>query len=128
MKLFVKVILLCAVVAALMLPSVGVPVISQMSIADAATLPSGDILSPSDVGNDGVNNINAKIYTLAKVFAGLVLGIAVLVIVYAGIKYVLAAGNDRETASAKMMIISAIIGIVISLGAFAILNAVTSVF
>jgi hypothetical protein len=91
-----------------------------------------DVLKTDDVtkdpnGTSAVSTINERVITLAKAFAGIVLAIAVFFIVYAGYKYVVSQGDSKQTEAAKMMIVSAFIGLFISLAAFVILNFFTGV-
>jgi TRAP-type C4-dicarboxylate transport system permease small subunit len=66
--------------------------------------------------------INEKIYKFAGMIAGVVLGVAVIVIVYAGFKYATSQGDPKVTEQAKMQIVSAGVGIGIAMLAFVILN------
>lgn len=77
---------------------------------------------------DEVKTINDKIYKFASIISGIVLGIGVLMIVYAGFKYATSQGDPKTTEQAKMQIIAAGIGIGISMLAFVILNIFKSLF
>lgn len=63
-----------------------------------------------------------KMLNVARVFAGFVLAISVIVVVYGGLKYVLSQGDSRAAEQGKMLIIYAGIGIFISLSAFIIVK------
>jgi heme/copper-type cytochrome/quinol oxidase subunit 2 len=84
---------------------------------------STTVVKPNDVKNcDGVKDINDRIFGFAKVVAGIVLGFAVLMIVYAGFKYTTSQGDPKVTEQAKMQIVSAGIGIGIAMLAFIIVK------
>ncbi|MDB5186483.1 MAG: rane protein [Candidatus Saccharibacteria bacterium] len=51
-------------------------------------------------------------------------GIAVVVVAYAGLTYVLSRGNPQETARAKNIILYAIVGLIICITAFSIIEFV----
>lgn len=83
----------------------------------------GAALSPGDLKKcDGVKDLNDRIFGFAKVVAGIVLGFAVLMIVYAGFKYTTSQGDPKVTEQAKMQIVSAGIGIGIAMLAFIIVK------
>ena len=72
--------------------------------------------------NGDVGTINEKIYTFVTIISGLVFGVAILMIVYAGFKYATSQGEAKVTEQAKMQIVAAGIGIGISLLSFVLLN------
>lgn len=75
--------------------------------------------------NDDIKTLNDKIYMFAYVIGGLVLGVGVFMIVYAGFKYATSQGDPKQTETAKMQIIAAGIGIFIVMLAFIILRVFT---
>jgi heme/copper-type cytochrome/quinol oxidase subunit 2 len=99
---------------------------------DGAVFAAGDcgatksekaVLSPEKLkACEGVDDINQRIFGFAKVVAGIVLGFAVLMIVYAGFKYTTSQGDPKVTEQAKMQIVSAGIGIGIAMLAFIIVK------
>ena len=66
------------------------------------------------------NNLANFINGLATWFAGLILAISVLVILYAAFLFVTAAGNEEKVAKAKNTIIAALLGIAVALLAFGV--------
>lgn len=60
------------------------------------------------------------IATLLSVFFGLLGVIFLILIIYAGFLWMTAAGNDSQVKTAKNIMVSAVIGLVILLSAFAI--------
>jgi len=62
---------------------------------------------------------------IMNLVAGVLGGISVIIIIWAGTKYTLSGGDPAKTAEAKNQIIYAAIGIAIAVSAAAILNFVT---
>jgi hypothetical protein len=67
---------------------------------------------------------SARIVEFANVAIGIFAAIAVLVIVVAGFRYIIARGEPQAMAQAKNMIIYAIVGLAVCIMAFAIVNFV----
>ena len=89
-------------------------------------------ISPSDnptavagaTGGEGsIRQLVLKIVNFALGFLGV---IAVIMIIYGGFLYVTAAGADEKIQSAKKIIMYSVIGIIIILLSFAIVNTVLS--
>ncbi len=88
--------------------------------------------SPQDTINDAVNNINPGANTDLGALITLIINMmiaaigiaAVIMLIVGGFKYVFSQGNKETTASAKDTILYAIIGIVVAVLAFAIVNFV----
>ena len=73
---------------------------------------------------NGAGSLRALVLTIVNFFL-LFLGlIAVVIIIYAGFLYVTTAGNQEKVESAKKIIMYVIIGIVIILLSFAIVNTI----
>lgn len=62
---------------------------------------------------------------IMKLVAGILGGISVIIIIWAGTKYTLSGGDPAKTAEAKNQIMYAAIGIAVAISATAILNFVT---
>lgn len=80
--------------------------------------------SSADSGSD-VNTTAGNIVSTLLFIAGL---LAVIVIIYSGIKYITANGDKQKIESAKNTLIYAIAGLVIAIVAYAIVNFVISNF
>ena len=82
--------------------------------------------SVNNVKPPGVNDTNLETYisTIINVLLGLIGVVAVIMLIYGGFRYVLSAGNEKATGAAKDTILFAIIGIVVAVLAFAIVNFV----
>jgi ABC-type Fe3+ transport system permease subunit len=104
-------IAISAITALAFLPTQAIAVDSPAPVAIPNSVPAGP--SVEDLAK---NSINALLF---------IAGIAcVIVIIIGGFMYIVSAGNPDRTKTAKDAILYAIIGLVISLGAFAIVNFV----
>lgn len=77
--------------------------------------------------NTGEQNIGGIATKLINWMLAVIALVATIVIIYAGVQLVFNAGNERRVAQAKTTLIWAIIGLVVALGAFAIVNIVQGV-
>ena len=97
---------------------------SFLPTASAALITPGD--SPGEIaaatgGEGSVRSLVLKIVNYFLTFLGIV---AVLMIIYGGITYVTAGGAQDKVDSAKKVIMYALVGIIIILLSFAIVNTV----
>jgi hypothetical protein len=74
--------------------------------------------------NIGGNNLKQAIVNIVKYILTFVAIIAVAVIVFAGIRFIISAGEEGEKEKAKKMIIYAVIGLLIIMLAQAVVNFV----
>ena len=65
---------------------------------------------------------NADFTSILRVVFGIAGGIALAIIAYGGLKYVLSQGNPQETGKAKNTIIDALIGLVVIVASFSIIS------
>lgn len=80
-----------------------------------------DVINTGDFNVPKVSTDGAAEKALKYVFA--ILGaLSVLMIIIGGIRYIVSTGNPQQTTAAKNSIIYAIVGLVISLAAFVIVN------
>lgn len=95
---------------------------SQCKVDDK-NLGTGSV-NPDDVLKSckEADTLVSKLIMFAKVIVGFVIGIAVIMIAYAGFKYATSQGDIKATENAKMQIVSAGIGIGVGMLAFVILN------
>jgi hypothetical protein len=92
--------------------------------AGAQLIQAGDVPSNIASATGGEGSIRALILRIVD-FALLFLGlIATIMIIYGGIGYVTAAGNEEKVGKSKKIIMYAIVGIVIVLISFALVNTV----
>lgn len=76
---------------------------------------SGAINLNDSADEDGVKSIVDTMFMFAQTISGIIFGVAVLMIVWAGFKYATSQGDTKVTEQAKMQIITAGIGIGIAL-------------
>lgn len=76
------------------------------------------------VSQCGVSNVNSLFSSITSILLFLVGAIAVVMIIVGGLKYVLSAGEAKATGDAKNTILYAVIGLVIALAAYSIINFV----
>jgi len=79
---------------------------------------------PSDDCKNEGKDVNQKIYAFGATLSGVVVGVALLMIIYGGFKYVTSQGDPKATESAKNQIMYAGIGMLIVMTAFVIMKLV----
>jgi hypothetical protein len=81
-------------------------------------------------GTDTGNNISlaTRIKTIVNVLLYVLGAIAVIMIVVGGIRYVVSAGESSQISAAKNTILYAIVGLIIAILAYAIVNFVLGAF
>ena len=95
-------------------------------VASAQLIQQGDVPSSISQATGGEGSFRSLILNIVNFFL-LFLGlIAVIMIIYGGITYVTAAGNQEKIESAKKIILYAIVGIIIVLISFALVRTVIS--
>lgn len=77
-----------------------------------------------EIQKQGQVDIYARLANYLNVLLGLVGIVASIYIIYAGIKWIRAGGNDEEVKAAKDTIRSAIYGLLVVFGSYAIVNFV----
>lgn len=97
---------------------------SFLPSASAAILSGQD--NPAEVagatgGETSIRGLVLTIVNYALTFLGLV---AVIMVIYGGVTYVISAGNDEAVGNAKKIILYALVGIIIILLSFVLVNAV----
>jgi lysylphosphatidylglycerol synthetase-like protein (DUF2156 family) len=95
---------------------------SEMSIGNGAGCAQGGDTPSTLFGSEGIFN------TIVNVILFLVGAISVIMLIYGGIKYSISAGDTSKVTSAKNTIMYAIVGLVVSILAFAIVNFVIRSF
>lgn len=81
-----------------------------------------DLKTPSSLG--GPATIGDLIRIVTNLLLGIAGSIAVIFIIIGGIQYITSAGNDQNTKKAKDTITNAVIGLIIAVLAYAIVNFV----
>lgn len=102
------------------------PCVNPPKIQKPDTLPG-----PSPITNTGVNHerylITDLIPTLVRGAINLLAGITIIAIMYAGIQYLTAFGDDTKLENAKKNIIYAIIGLLIAIFSYTIVRIISEV-
>ena len=93
---------------------------SQFKPGESLTL-SNKGINPALTASSDVREFVLKVVNFALGFLGL---IAVIIVIYGGVLYLTAAGEEENTGKAKKAIRFAVIGLVIVLGSFAFVNTV----
>lgn len=92
--------------------------------ADSAFDEYCGILHPGDCSGSSAFAVQFALQ-VGNFFAMLIAGAAVLAIMYAGIKLMVAGGNDQGKEDAKKIIITALIGLVLAIGAEMLISFVS---
>jgi len=93
-------------------------------IANAALLQQGDNVSSVAEETGGEGSLRALVLRMVNYFLTFLGVIAVIMIIYGGVTYVTAAGKDEAVGNAKKIIMYALIGIIIVLLSFALVNTI----
>lgn len=109
---------LAAVLASLFLTSASF----AMTISEGVSSARGDDQPASLFGNAGVFS------TISNVLLFVIGAIAVIMIVIGGLRYVISGGDSSQVQAAKNTILYALIGVIIAILAYAIVNFVVASF
>ena len=71
-------------------------------------------------------SLRSLVLTIVNYFLGFLGLLAVIMIIYGGVTYVVSAGNDEAIGNAKKIIMYALIGIIIILLSFVVVNTILS--
>ena len=82
----------------------------------------------NDVGGAGALSLQTVIKTAVNVLLYFIGSLSVIMIIYGGFKYVTSGGDSTAVASAKNTILYAVIGVIVSVLAFTIVNFAIGLF
>lgn len=88
----------------------------QNCLAGGTTLQitaGGTCANAADTTKSGADNVNHIITVMVNIFSAIVGVIAVIMIIYGGVKYITSGGDSGNVGSAKNTIIYAVIGLVV---------------
>jgi hypothetical protein len=102
----------------------GILLFSFAPTAFAQLISPGDAPTRISAATGGQGSARQLILTILNFFLGFLGLLAVIMIIYGGILYVSAAGNQESIDKGKKIIMYAIIGLVVILLSFAIVNTV----
>ena len=96
------------------------------SVAMAAATDSFGTAAPSAVleGTGGQTSLKGLILTVVNYFLGFLGLLAVIMIIYGGVQYVISAGQDEAIGNAKKIIMYSLIGLIVILLSFVLVRAV----
>lgn len=98
---------------------------SALPVAEATTiLNPGDNPDAVSSATGGETSIRALALRIVNYFLGFLGLVAVIMVIYGGVTYVISAGNDEAVGNAKKIIQYALIGIIIVLISFVAVQAV----
>ena len=109
---------------------VGVGMVSEPAFAAACTNAADCVKTGATTagGTGTTTNVGTLIKTIVNVLLYILGAIAVIMIVIGGIKYTYSNGDSSSVQSAKNTILYAVVGLVIAIMAFAIVNFVITQF
>ncbi len=122
--------ILAVPVFALSVASVAMPAsAANMSLREGANSAKGDDQAPCLFGNEpGCEGQTPLFKTITNVLLFIIGAISVIMLVIGGIRYTTSAGDTNAVTGAKNTIMYAIIGIIVALLAFAVVNFVLNAF
>jgi hypothetical protein len=104
-------------------------VVSFVPSYEVAAAPAGEIKKGiNDVGGNGGDDLGDNIRTIVNMLLFLLGAVAVVMIVIGGIKYTTSNGDSSAITSAKNTILYSVVGLVIAIMAYAIVNFVVAAF
>ena len=98
--------------------------VSAFPVASAALINPGDSPSVITEATGGEGSIRRLVLKIVNFFLGFLGILAVIMVIYGGVTYVTAAGQDEAIQNAKKIILYSIVGIIIILLSFAIVSTV----
>lgn len=101
-----------------------ITIFNLLPVASAALINPTDQPGELAAATGGEGSIRALVLKIVNYFLGFLGIVAVLMIVFGGITYVTAAGKQESIDNAKKIILYSLVGIIIILLAFAIVNTV----
>lgn len=104
-----------------------IPLLATGSTAHAQT-PKAEICKGINNGGGcnqtGTNNLSTYIGNIVNILLFIIGAVAVIMIIIGGLRYVLSGGDSSSTKSAKDTVLYAVIGLIVAISAYAIVNFV----
>ena len=119
-----KIILIIGTIAAIIAPQMILASSSNLVFADAKTQIESAVNEVG--GSENKTDVKGFIGNIIKTMFFIVGVLAVIVIIFAGVTFVMSAGNSQTIQKAKTTIIYAVIGLIVSILSYAIVNFVVS--
>ncbi len=95
--------------------------ISIFSFMPVAAAQVGQVVDPNNPGGGDLREVITRMLNYFLTFLGL---LAVIMVIYGGVTYVTSAGNDEAVGNAKKIIMYALIGIIVIMLSFVLVNAI----
>lgn len=115
-----------SLVAVFAIGVVSLGVVSQTALASPADQAQNGVNSVG--GNNAGSTLNQGIKNIINVLLYVIGSVAVIMIVIGGLRYVLSGGDSSSTKGAKDTILYAVVGLVVAIFAYAIVNFVITAF
>ena len=119
-----KILLIIGSILAIMIPQIMLVNSSNLVFADAKTQIESAVNEVG--GNENKTDAKGFIGNIIKTMFFAVGVLAVIVIIFAGVTFVVSAGNSQTIQKARTTIIYAVVGLVVSILSYAIVNFVVS--
>lgn len=119
-----KIILIIGAISAIIAPQMILASSSNLVFADAKTQIESAVNEVG--GSENKTDVKGFIGNIIKTMFFAVGVLAVIVIIFAGVTFVISAGNSQTIQKAKTTIIYAVIGLIVSILSYAIVNFVVS--
>ena len=108
----------------LIVPTVALAVAPAASAEGDYTLNSGVTSAKGDGVNDTTSDPQALVKQFVNIFLFAVGALSVIMLIWGGIRYTTSAGDSNKVQAAKNTVLYAIVGLVIAILAYAIVNMV----
>ena len=112
----------------LIVPTVALAVAPAASAEGDYTLNSGVTSAKGDGVNDTTSDPQALVRQFVNIFLFAVGALSVIMLIWGGIRYTTSAGDSNKVQAAKNTVLYAIVGLVIAILAYAIVNMVIDKF
>ena len=119
-----KILLIIGSILAIMIPQIMLVNASNLVFADAKSQIESAVNEVG--GNENKTDAKGFIGNIIKTMFFAVGVLAVIVIIFAGVTFVVSAGNSQTIQKARTTIIYAVVGLVVSILSYAIVNFVVS--
>ena len=119
-----KILLIIGAIAAIIAPQMILASSSNLVFADAKTQIESAVNEVG--GSENKTDVRGFIGNIIKTMFFIVGVLAVIVIIFAGVTFVMSAGYSQTIQKAKTTIIYAVIGLIVSILSYAIVNFVVS--
>lgn len=100
----------------------GFTLFTPLAVVEAQSPADQMLDGAGKTGADGGQDVDSLIQTVVNVMFFILGAIAVIMIIWSGIRYVTSAGNQTAVVSAKNTLIYAVVGLIVAMLAYAIVS------